>query len=296
MDSWSPRDSSSSSRVRSTGNRENLILKRLVSAIQEKSCPICLNRVVDRKAAVIKVCMHAYCVNCIRKWSEFKRNCPLCNKEFDSWFSNLRLSTGRFEVERLSNCSGGKNINNRPSFGLDRIERFRSVIQRSRNELLSANRRSRPVPWRRSFGQLRSVPSDIVAERVVQWRASIYSQRLQAIPFPTKNGLVQNILGNNSVKEKMTHRVEPWIQRELRAILGDQYPPVIVQLASSLFISSLEEKLQTSSKGLAFHDKFVEALRPFLCDQTDMFWHELRCFAESSFTMETYDSVVEYKD
>ncbi|XP_043707947.1 E3 ubiquitin-protein ligase Topors [Telopea speciosissima] len=291
----SPRDSSSSFRVKSTANREKLILKRLVSAIQKKSCPICLSSIRYREAAVLKVCMHAYCIKCIRKWSEFKRNCPLCNKEFDSWFFNVRFSTGSFEVERLSNCSGEKKIDERAGFGLDRRERFRSVIQRSRNELLSANQRSRPVPWRRSFGQFRSVPSDIVAERVVQWRASIYSRRLQAVPFPTKNSLVQNILGNDSVKEGLTHRVEPWIQRELQAILGDPYPSIIVQLASSLLISSLEEKLEALSKGLVFCDTFVEALRPFLCDQTNMFWHELRCFANSEFTMKTYDSVVEYR-
>ncbi|XP_042516863.1 E3 ubiquitin-protein ligase Topors [Macadamia integrifolia] len=288
MGSRSPRDSSSSFRVRLTANREKLIWKQLVLAIQEKSCPICLSHIGHRKAAVIEACMHTYCINCIQKWSEFKRNCPLCNKQFDSWFFNVRFSTRSFEVERLSNCSSGKNID-------DRSEIFRSVIRRSRNELLSSNRRSRPVPWRRSFGQWRSVPSDIVAERVVQWRASIYSRRLQAVPFLTKNSLVQNILGNNSVKERMTHRVEPWIRRELRAILGEPYPSVIVLLASSLLVSSLEEKNKASSKGLVFCDKFVEALRPFLRDLTDMFWHELGCFAESSFTMETYDSVVEYR-
>ncbi|KAF8401528.1 hypothetical protein HHK36_012468 [Tetracentron sinense] len=267
-------------------NRGKFIWMRIASAIREKSCPICLRCIDDRRAAVIIMCMHAYCIGCIRKWSELKRNCPLCNAQFNSWFSNIRVSSGKFEQERLSPLSESKNVDIEAGFRLDSSERNRLVIQsagfralirirtflrvlrRSRHEGHGVSRRSRQLPWRRSFGRLGSVPSEIIAERVLRWRASIYEGRLQAIPSLPRNCLEQNMSGNKSVNERIQQRIEPWIRRELQAVLGDSDPSVIVHLVTSLWILSLEEKLDVE-------DKFVGPLRPFLHDRANLFWHEL---------------------
>ncbi|GKC69672.1 hypothetical protein Tco_1115555 [Tanacetum coccineum] len=42
-------------------------------------------------------------------------------------------------------------------------------------------------------------------------------------------------------KERLLQRIEPWIHRELNAILGDPNPAVLVHLVTPLFISSLAE-------------------------------------------------------
>lgn len=90
-------------------------------------------------------------------------------------------------------------------------------------------------------------------------------------------------------------RIGPWIRRELQAILGDPDPSVIVHVASSLFIASLENNINVHSEQLNVEDESIAPLHRFLDDRTSMFWHELRCFAESSLNMETYDAVVEYE-
>lgn len=82
--------------------------------------------------------------------------------------------------------------------------------------------------------------------------------------------------GNNGVKEKILGRIEPWIRRELQAILGDPDPSVIVHVASSLFISSFEEKHKVLSRYIGDQDSYLAPLRPFLHERTNIFWHELR--------------------
>ncbi|KAH7843627.1 hypothetical protein Vadar_018983 [Vaccinium darrowii] len=67
-------------------------------------------------------------------------------------------------------------------------------------------------------------------------------------------------------------KIEPWFRRELEAILGDPDPSVIVHVASSLFISGLQDSALMNQHLLFF-----------------------RRFAESPFNMETYDTVVEYR-
>ena len=71
-------------------------------------------------------------------------------------------------------------------------------------------------------------------------------------------------------------RIEPWIRRELQAILGDPDPSVIVLVASSLYIATIEKTVRFSSGQLDTGDQFLAELRPFLLDKTNMFWHELR--------------------
>lgn len=79
-------------------------------------------------------------------------------------------------------------------------------------------------------------------------------------------------------RESILHRIEPWIQRELQAILEDPDPTIIVHVATSLYLSSIEKKTEALSTSSADHkDAFLAPLRPFLHELTDAFWHELRC-------------------
>ena len=86
----------------------------------------------------------------------------------------------------------------------------------------------------------------------------------------------QNISGNIGAKERIVQRIGPWIRRELQAILGDPDPSVIVHVASSLFIASLENNNNVHLEQLNVEDEYIAPLRRFLDDRTSMFWHELR--------------------
>ncbi|CAI9779774.1 unnamed protein product [Fraxinus pennsylvanica] len=275
--------------------------KRIAESVIGKSCPICLRHVEVRDAAVVIPCMHTYCILCIRRWSDLKRKCPLCNADFDSWFYRINLSSRKFEKEKLLPSSEGKRVNLtvRDDYVFRRrrtqIFRQRRVITRSREESSNGRSQVRPLPRQRSFGREGREHPDIIAERVKQWRASIYEQRLQAVPLSSKTCLVQKMKGHHGIKQIILQKIEPWIQRELQAVLGDPDPTIIVHVATSIFISRHEKKHEGFPEQVGIEDDFLAPLRQFLHEQTDMFWHELGCFAESSFSMETYDTVVEYK-
>lgn len=82
---------------------------------------------------------------------------------------------------------------------------------------------------------------------------------------------------NDHTKAKITERIEPWIRRELQAVLGDPDPLIIVHFASALFIKRLarENNRQSEQTGMLVEDE-VSSLRKFLYDKEDIFWHELR--------------------
>lgn len=81
--------------------REKFVSRVISPAIRGQKCPICLDNLTDRRTAVLKVCTHAYCLECIEKWSNLKRNCPLCNAPFRSWFYRINLSSSDFLQQQL---------------------------------------------------------------------------------------------------------------------------------------------------------------------------------------------------
>lgn len=205
---------SPSSAKRSEKSRIEKFVRRVISpAVVGKTCPICLRNLDVRGAAVLTVCSHAYCLGCIRKWSDLKRKCPLCNSTFDSWFYKIDLSSRKFFKEQVPALSEGKPVIHRPRSTLIDRRRWASlfvqfpisfwvslsneiilltlnqrkklisedivillctlfrIIERTREEMNSVNWRTRPLPWRRSFGRPGTVPPHVIEERKLQWRA-----------------------------------------------------------------------------------------------------------------------------
>ncbi|GJV33602.1 E3 ubiquitin protein ligase Topors isoform X1 [Tanacetum coccineum] len=249
----------------SSYNHQDFIKKHLIPSItKNKTCSICLNNNISNPS-LIPSCLHAYCTDCILKWSEFKRECPLCKAKFTSLFVDIDVESvtyRHFIVEMILRadykCGGAIGI--------------------SRQELNAVNRRTRPLPRQRSLGET----------DVLQWRASIYEQNMRAVPCPSRRPVEQDSMGRNCYKERLLQRIEPWIHRELHAVLGDPNPGVLVHLVTSLFFLSLEEG---TSRPSGEKINYLERLHPFLSERTITFWHELRCFAESTLNMETYDTI-----
>ncbi|KAK4265699.1 hypothetical protein QN277_026716 [Acacia crassicarpa] len=281
-----------SNRQRTTRRRrrqKELVRKVLWPSIRGHSCSICFRNleVHYKEAAILSVCMHAYCIQCIRQWSGLKRKCPLCNANFSSWFCKLSLSSGEFQKEELP--LEGFSRNSHQEITSSRLDGPR-LLRRARVAL--DERRNRALPWRRSFGRPGHASPEVIAQRKLDWRASIYKKQLKAVPL-TSSDLEQINPRNNFQREKTLQKIEPWIRRELQAVLGDPDPTVIVLVATSQYSAWLEEKVSCGQ--FDDEERFISPLRPFLQDKARIFWHELRCYAESSYNIETYDAVVEYK-
>ncbi|KAK1397013.1 hypothetical protein POM88_006876 [Heracleum sosnowskyi] len=65
---------------------------------------------------------------------------------------------------------------------LSGLQHLEKLVVSSRENLDTGNSRTRPLPRLRSFGNPRTVPLDIIKERILQWHRSIYEQHLQALP------------------------------------------------------------------------------------------------------------------
>lgn len=175
-----------------SGRREKLLRRVILPSIRGQNCPICLGSLEPRSAAVLEACKHAYCLRCIHKWSTLRRKCPLCNSIFESWFDTISLSSRSFHREILPNASATgtgsfrlhdahpRSANFSWSFWFWSF-RFVEIaiwtwiffffIYITIRNVMNERRRSRPLPWRRSFGRPGSVAADVIAERKLQWRA-----------------------------------------------------------------------------------------------------------------------------
>lgn len=247
--------------------------------------------------------MHQFCAKCIQTWSALQRKCPLCKREFDGWFYDIQ-GPGNYREKRLLPLAEAPepsvNGNGRREMDTERS------LQYARGRILDNQRRTRPLPRRRFFGHARFVSAAEkrrleeagAAEKALRWRASIYRKGLRAIPprLQHRTNIKQNITGELNEKARIERRLEPWICRELEAILGEQDLTILVHLVLSLWFSRLRK--QEGKRNLipsSNEDEFMQQLEPFLGDKANAFWHELRCFAESPFTMSAYDSIVEYQ-
>eukprot|EP01018_Ginkgo_biloba_P017743 Gb_19948 [translate_table: standard] len=273
-------------------------------------CPICLVNFKECELAVLRLCMHKFCDKCIEKWSNLQRKCPLCKREFDGWFYDIQGSKKYKEKLLLPLAAVGKPSIDSNCQQHGRIERrepnTQSSLNSARSQILGNQPRSRPLPRRRHFGQSRFVSvaekrrseETSAAQKAIRWRASIYRRGRRAIPpcLQGRSNIRQNFTGDSNEKARIERRLEPWIRREMEAILGDQDPSLLVHLVLSLWFSYLREQEQKQNwKLMDNKDQFVQQLEPFLGDNAFAFWHELRCFAESPFTMSAYDSVVDYQ-
>ncbi|KAL0414696.1 UNVERIFIED_CONTAM: hypothetical protein Sradi_1671300 [Sesamum radiatum] len=144
------------------------------------------------------------------------------------------------------------------------------IIQRSR-EVSAVLSIARELPRQRSFGRSSHESPNVIAGRI----RNVLGIILQAVPLPHKNGLMQQVVGINGAKEMILRRIEPWIQRELQAILADPDPTIIVHVATSLFISKYEKRHENFEDQVVPEDECLAPLRPFLHERTEIFWHEL---------------------
>ncbi|CAM6056007.1 unnamed protein product [Sphagnum tenellum] len=302
------------------------------SSSQQATCAICLGAIEREKGAVLRFCMHEFCTHCIEEWSRVRRVCPLCKADFSGWYQGTRLeerilppatlgqqqslprsstpvhSSSRLPFWRLhSQRDQGRGRWRQPF--QDRTQSHSHSVQ----SRVQAMGRLVPFPTQRTFHvNSRTKDARIVEEesaaRAMRWRASIYEQGLKACPFEIRRRPSSfQALHDPDTKVRAERRLEPWICRELQVLLRDQDPSLLVHFVLALWFkcegrssSSLQQRLP-SVKRNEFDDQAregdkeaVKELEQFLGDRAYLFWHELRNFAESPFTMKAYDTTVIY--
>eukprot|EP00850_Spirogloea_muscicola_P005308 SM000024S07770 [mRNA] locus=s24:340981:344080:- [translate_table: standard] len=214
------------------------------------ACPICLADLEDANKAVLCWCMHSYCVSCIDQWSKVRRLCPLCKAEYIGWYYNIH-GDGSYEEKVLPLLPVESKEKEAAGHWLDLVRdggarepgwlrHSRVQLERQRQE-----RRGRAGPARRG----------------------IYRSGLQAIKLGGNQEVNwQRLACDEATRRRMMRRLEPWVARELKALLKDSDVSLLVHFVLGIWTSHVEKRSGS------------------------------RCFALSPYAMEAYDMLVQYQE
>ena len=267
------------------------------------SCAICLGAL--QNVAHTDTCMHKFCFVCLLEWSKVRAVCPLCKSKFKSIIHNIKgdddyettvlpeppprphdnaiTIDGNHEEARRFRYRTTMPANPNDALALMRLEEIRAQVELWRRELpdvLPPNPTTRitaGTQWNRRRGAATS-----------EFRRDIYRRNMYLDPDS-----VQDIAGR--VREcspawyrrnpAQTHRLVPWLNRELNALLvGSEHQSCYVAQKILQYI----ERFNIRSP--EFHEKLL----PYLGTNTDHFQHEFYHYASSPHDMIAFDRYATY--
>ena len=248
----------------------------------EQLCPICLGE-LDNKS-MTDTCRHKFCFTCLLEWSKVKAVCPLCKGKFTAIIHNMRSETeyDKYDIPPPQPAPDGSSRLLESELLWTRRFHYHTTQHRENRRRVLADR-SGPQDiirlgdhWRRRRGPGTS-----------DFRREVYESDLWA--QPTSGGRSRECspewYRNN---EAQTHRLVPWLNRELNALLGmtgqhSRQAHLLSQIMDWITVYTI------GSPDLS------ERLLPHLGTNTDHFQHELLQFARSPYDLTGYDRNVRYE-
>lgn len=244
----------------------------------EPNCSICLGKMENK--SFTNSCFHQFCFTCLLEWSKVKPECPLCKQPFKSIVHNVRSMEDYDQYYlRFENINSWDSPNGRRF-------RYRSTLTAERRREITLGRFLRSHSHRYSDDSLdsRLLPSSHPLASTSDYRRFVYEQNLWA---QTMRSVRFRECGPTfySQNPACTHRLIPWINRELNALQYGHQVAFLMELILSLI--------------LRFHiqsPEFEELVRPYFLSNTSHFIHEFHSFARSPLDMTEYDRRVTYRE
>jgi len=131
------------------------------SHLETDSCVICMNSLQEK--TIIKSCNHAFCHECICKWSKNKRSCPLCNSSFTTLIvvSSNREEEAPVPSVKVNDTDVRSDVDGLgKSYFVEEISRLLRIAQNSQRNMAKARKQNTHFQTR--FG---SIASDAWEER-----------------------------------------------------------------------------------------------------------------------------------
>lgn len=258
----------------------------------DQPCSICLGQLQDK--SFTDSCLHMFCFVCLQEWSKVKAECPLCKQKFSSIIHNVRsnddydtykIPIRHPRVDDFANMDGRRfryqttltferrflihglhdHFMHRPNHEHD------YTLQRPTH--LSAATRSL---WRR---YRQTATSD--------FRRRVYVNNLRVSNVEDPRLRIRDITPLFfRTNEACIHRLVPWLNRELNALLQGRIDQV--QFVLDLIIGLIKNYSIRS-------EEFYQHLYPYIGRHTRHFMHELECFAKSPYHMAAYDQHAVYQ-
>lgn len=261
--------------------------QRPAASSPEPNCAICLGQMENK--SFTDSCFHQFCFVCLLEWSKVKAECPLCKQSFKSIVHNVRSykDYDQYELPRPENrlpmydfaAPGGVRFRYRTTVTDHRYAHIADQInQEIENRLLQRPSRSLPI-W--NYRRLRQPANS-------DFRRSVYLQglKLTCQQSDTRRRVRETSPSFFRENPAQTHRLVPWVNRELNALLHGHGEQVAFVLD---LIMGLIKRYTIDS------EEFYQHLFPYTGRHTRQFMHEFLMFAKSPYHMAAYDRHISYE-
>uniref|UniRef100_A0A0A9YTS8 E3 ubiquitin-protein ligase Topors n=1 Tax=Lygus hesperus TaxID=30085 RepID=A0A0A9YTS8_LYGHE len=285
-------------------------------------CPICLGEITNK--AVTDSCLHSFCFSCLSEWSKVKPECPLCKQKFSIIYHTIK-SMGDYQEYRIDAPLDLARAPHGLVAGIDPFDPhifINVAVQRATRfgyrTTMGVNRNGRApvmfwmppeeVSQRRRVPQiLRSSPHSSTAFAATSGSAS----RSASTSRPTRTSATsvefrRNVYQQNlwvraaegdRVRESnpefyrdnpaQTHRLVPWLTRELSVLLDVTTTPYYHEHACREILGWI------TMYPINSYD-FKRLVQTYFGGKTDHFVHEFYHFAISPFDLPAYDNHSRY--
>lgn len=254
------------------------------SLISDDTCPICLGNITDKSMA--NSCHHCFCLVCLKEWSKQKAVCPLCKERFTKIIYDIKSDTD-FKEWKVPRFEQSQPITNFQAFF---VPERRFFGYRTTNFPGAATlRRQHPGNTAHIADAIPSGPRERSSASYNLrgssfFRLNIYLNNEWVQPIADITGRYrQSSPELYREQPALTHRLVPWVNRELAALLHSAFIGVV--LAE---IMDLIERYPINSR------EFRRAVRPHLGSRTNHFVHEFYHFARSPYDMVGHDNAARY--
>ncbi|XP_045595212.1 E3 ubiquitin-protein ligase Topors isoform X2 [Procambarus clarkii] len=258
------------------------------SPISDDTCPICLSHITDK--CVANSCLHGFCLVCLKEWSKQKAVCPLCKLSFTTIMYDIKSESEykEWKVPRPEPLERSQGIANFQEF-LD-AERRRFFGYRTTNFPGAATlRRQHPgrthaIPDAIPSGPRERRHSRYYLRGSSMFRLSVYLNNVWVQPIADITGRYrQSSPDLYREQPALTHRLVPWVNRELAALLPSSRIGVVLGEVMDLI-----ERYAINSR------EFRRAMQEHLGRRTNHFVHEFYHFARSPYDMVGHDNAAQY--
>lgn len=246
------------------------------SATHIPTCSICLQPYTQR--AYIHPCFHSFCFICIVQWTELSGGlCPMCKRysEFLVYDADVNLGTfKRWHLQRTDAKASDRNGGRSDFVNGSRSSSSPNSLSSSSKSKVSSATDGKPL--------------ELLARRRAVYTRSLY---------PTAAYPVSPFIANATyLTPTQLARTIPFIRRDLKAILEDDYELLIEEHVVSVLMQEHE------TKGKKTREQVVEMLRSWLEINGDgskgvasRFVEEVTAFAKSGMDVGKWDRVVKYR-
>ncbi|KAK7081762.1 hypothetical protein SK128_025710 [Halocaridina rubra] len=259
------------------------------SLSSDDMCSICLGCITDR--CVTDSCLHGFCLLCLKEWAKQKAVCPLCKLNFTKIMYDIKGETEYKEWKVPQPEPQERSHAN--TYFQDFLDAERRIFfgyrttpfpGASRLRALSdLNRRSATV-----LDAIPSLPPNRRARYSVResnlFRLSVYLNNLWIQPLADITGRYRQTSPELYREQPaLTHRLVPWVNREIAAML----PPSRVGLVLTEVMDLIERHPINSRE-------FLIAVQPHFGNNSRHFIHEFYHFARSPYDMVGHDNAAQY--